>query len=96
MKMLFIVYSWAIDDEVIAALTKSGLKAYTKWTKVLGCGSETEPKTGSKLWPSETDVLTIVVDNEDVAKIKEVVLTLKKEHPRAGLRCYIVPVEEMI
>lgn len=96
MKMFIIVYSWAIDDDVIAAITKSGLKAYTKWTKVLGCGTETEPKMGSQFWPGENDVLTVVVNNEDAAKVKEVVLNLRKEHPRAGVRCFIVPVEEMI
>lgn len=96
MKMFIIVYSWAFDNIVIDMITKSGLKAYTKWTKVLGCGTETEPKMGSQFWPAENDVLTIVVNNEDAAKVKEIVLTLRKENPRAGVRCFIVPVEEMI
>jgi nitrogen regulatory protein PII len=96
MKMFIIVYSWAFDNIVIDMITKSGLRAYTKWTKVLGCGTETEPKMGSQFWPAENDVLTIVVNNEDAAKVKEIVLTLRKENPRAGVRCFIVPVEEMI
>ena len=96
MKMFIIVYSWAIDDEVITAITNSGLKAYTKWTKVLGCGTETDPKMGSQLWPGENDVLTVVINNEDADKVKEVVLNLRNAHPRSGVRCFIVPVEEMI
>ena len=96
MKMFIIVYSSFIDDKVIAAFTKSGLKSYTKWTKVLGCGVETGPKMGSRSWPDENDVITVVINNEDVAKAKDVVVTLRKEHPRAGVRCFIVPVEEMI
>jgi nitrogen regulatory protein PII len=96
MKMFIIVYSWGIDDEVIAALTKRGLKAYTKWTKVLGCGTETEPKMGTQVWPGENDVITMVINDEDAAKVKEVVLNLRKEHPRSGVRCFIMPVEEMI
>jgi nitrogen regulatory protein PII len=96
MKMFFIVYSWGIDEEVIDALAKSGVNAYTKWTKVMGCGSETEPKLGSQIWPGENDVLTVVVNNEDAFKVKAVTLNLRKQHPRAGIRCFILPVEEMI
>jgi nitrogen regulatory protein PII len=96
MKMFIIVYSWAIDDDVIAAVRKSGIKAYTKWTRVLGCGTETEPKMGSQIWPGENDVVTMVIKDEDAFKVKDVVLNLRKEHPRGGVRCFIVPVDEMI
>lgn len=94
MKMFFIVYSWAIDENVLAALAASGVNAYTKWTKVQGCGCESEPKLGAG--SGENDVLTVVINNEDADKVKAVVLNLRKEHPRAGVRCFIVPVEEMI
>ncbi len=47
MKMFVIVYSRWLDKNVIEAVTKSGVKAYTKWSNVSGCGTETEPKMGS-------------------------------------------------
>jgi nitrogen regulatory protein PII len=96
MKMFIVVYSWAIDDDVITAITKSGIKAYTKWTKVLGCGTETDPKMGSQTWPGENDVVTVVVNNEDAERVKKIVLKLREDHPRAGVRCFVIPVEEMI
>lgn len=96
MKMFVIVYSWAIDDFVIAELAAGGVTAYTKWTKVMGCGCESEPKLLSRFAPGENDVLTAVVSNEDADGVREIVLNLRKKHPKAGIRCFVVPVEEMI
>jgi hypothetical protein len=42
MKMFVLVYSSAIDDDVISAISKGGIKAYTKWTDVHGTGPETD------------------------------------------------------
>jgi nitrogen regulatory protein PII len=96
MKMFMIVYEWSIDVYVIAAINEIGITGYTKWTKVLGTGPETGPKMGSHTCPCDNDMLAVVVDDKDAAKVKEMVLHLRKEHPRGGLRCFIVPVEEMI
>ncbi len=94
MKMFVLVYSSNIDDDVIAAISKGGIKAYTKWTDVHGMG----PETGPKLRYSQGDnhVLTIVVNDADASKVRDVVLNLRKEYPLGGVRCFIVPVEEMI
>ena len=93
-KMFVIVYSSIIDDDVMAALSKKGIKAYTKWTAVHGTGPETGPKlTYSQ---GDNDVLTVVVGEEDSSKVRTMTLELRKEHPRGGVRCFIVPVEEMI
>jgi len=94
MKMFVLVYSSNIDDDVIAAISRGGIKAYTKWTDVHGTG----PETGPKLRYSQGDnhVLTIVVSSEDAGKVRDVMLKLRKEHPLGGVRCFIVPVEEMI
>jgi len=94
MKMFVIVYSWSCDDYVMEAITGGGIKAYTKWGRVLGKGTETGPKlTYSQ---GGNDVLSIVVDDTDAKKLKEIVVDLRKEYPLAGIRCFILPVEEMI
>ncbi len=94
MKMFVLVYSSNIDDDVIAAISRGGIKAYTKWTDVHGTG----PETGPKLRYSQGDnhVLTIVVSTEDAGKVRDVMLKLRKDYPLGGVRCFIVPVEEMI
>jgi nitrogen regulatory protein PII len=96
MKMFLIMYEYAIDDDVIAVIKKTGITGYTKWSKVQGAGPETGPKLNSRFWPGENDVLVVVVDDKDVVKVKEMVLNLRREYPRSGVRCFIVPVEEMI
>ena len=40
--------------------------------------------------------MTVVLEDEDAAKMKGIVLTLRKEYPLDGVRCFVVPVEEMI
>ncbi len=94
MKMCTIVYASAMDDYVMTAVSKSGIEAYTKWTEVHGTGPETGPKlTYSQ---GDNDVLTIVVNDKDASRVRNMTLQLRKEHPRGGIRCFIVPVEEMI
>ncbi len=94
MKMFIIVYSSIIDDYVMAAISRGGIKAFTKWTAVHGMGPETGPKlTYSQ---GDNDVLTVVVSDENAEKTREITRKLRQEHPRGGVRCFIVPVEEMI
>jgi len=94
MKMFVLVYSSAIDDDVIAALTRGGVKAYTKWTDVHGTGPETGPKL--RFSQGDNHVLTIVVNTEEADKVRGVVQKLRKDFPMGGVRCFVVPVEEMI
>lgn len=96
MKMFVIVYSSAIDDAVLGALKKSGVDTYTKITNILGSGKETGPKLNTRFWVGDNDVLTVVVEDEDSPTIRDVVLGLRKEYPRSGVRCFVIPVEEMI
>ena len=96
MKMFIIMYEYALDADVNAAIKKAGITGYTKWSKVHGAGPETGLKLDSRYWPGENDVLLVVVDDKDVPKVKEMVLHLRKEFPKSGVRGFIVPVEEMI
>ncbi len=47
-------------------------------------------------WFGQNDILTVVINTEEAAMVKEAVMNLRKDHPRAGVRCFVVPVEEMI
>lgn len=94
LKMFVIVYASVIDDYVMTAISGGGIRGFTKWTAVHGTGPETGPKlTYSQ---GDNDVLTVVVNDEDARKVRELTLKLRKEHPRGGVRCFIIPVEEMI
>lgn len=95
--MVFVVYSQAADYDVIASFKQAGITAYTKFEKACGEGKETEPKLHTHTWPGENNVLFIVMDNdEDVTAVLDIVRQLKKGHPRAGMKAFVLPVEEIV
>lgn len=96
MKMVFVVYSQAADYDVISAIKKTGIKGYTKMEKACGEGVETEPKLHTHTWPGENCVLFLALDEHELPEITEIVRALKREHPRAGLKAFVLPMEEII
>jgi hypothetical protein len=96
MKMVFIVYSQAADYDVIAAIKKAGVKGYTKMENACGEGVETEPKLHTHIWPGENCVLFLALEEDELPPIVELVRELKMEHPRAGVKAFIMPMEEII
>lgn len=96
MKMFVIVYNEVSDDNVIDALKKAGIKSYTKIKEARGEGSETEPKLGTHVWPGKNNILLIAARDEETSLIIDMVRKLKKEHPKSGIRSFLLPMEEII
>lgn len=94
MKMFLIIYGEAADEFVIAALKEAGIRGYTKTVEARGEGTETEPKLGTHCWPGKNNVLFMALADEDIPRITERVRALKREHPRAGIRSFVLPMEE--
>jgi nitrogen regulatory protein PII len=96
MKMFLVVYAQAADEDIVAQFKRAGIRFYTKMEEVQGEGSETEPKLGTHTWPGENNLLLIGVDEEEVKRISDLIRQLKKEHPRAGVKGFVLPIEESI
>jgi hypothetical protein len=96
MKMMIIVYSQAADYDVIGAIKKAGIKGYTKMENACGEGVETEPKLHTHTWPGENCVLFLALEEDKLPTIVEIIRVLKLEHPRAGVKAFIMPMEEII
>ncbi len=94
MKMYLIVYGEEADEGVIGALKALGIHGYTKMVEARGEGTETEPKLGTHFWPGKNNVLLMAVSDGEVARINERLRQLKEEHPRAGIRSFLLPTEE--
>jgi hypothetical protein len=94
MKMCFVVYCDAADEFVIDAFKKAGIREYTKLEEAHGEGTETVPKLGTHVWPGKNNVLMVALEKENVGRLRAVIGELKKEHPRAGVRGFIMPLEE--
>jgi hypothetical protein len=97
MKMVFVVYSRAADYDVIAAFKQAGIKGYTKLEKAIGEGTETEPKLHTHTWPGENNVIFIALQNDsDLPEVMGLVRKLKEDHPRTGMKAFVLPMEEII
>ncbi len=96
MKMVFVVYSYAADYDVVNAYKEAGIKGYTKLEKASGEGIETEPKLHSHIWPGENCVLFLALEDAEVDTVVTLIRKLKQEHPRAGVKGFIMPMEEII
>jgi len=96
MRMSFLIYCEVADNAVISAIKKAGIKGYTKLEEAQGEGTETEPKLGTHCWPGKNNLLLMALDDGQVQGVRDLVRKLKRDHPRAGLRGFLLPLEECI
>jgi hypothetical protein len=96
MKMLLVVYGDAVDEDVMNSFKRCHVKGYTEWRAVFGEGSETEPKLGTHYWPGHNNVVMAVLEDDKVPEVAEAIKVLKREHPKAGIRTFVLHVEETI
>ncbi len=96
MKMLFLIYSREIDEAIVAAFKRAGIRGYTQMKDISGEGGETEPKLGSHVWPGKNNALFIAVEDEDVKTGMDLIRQVKKEHPREGLKVFVFPLEQCL
>ena len=94
MKLCLIIYSEAADEYVIAELKKAGIRTYTKTVEAQGVGTETEPKLGTHFWPGRNNVLFTAVADEEAPKIRERLRGIKLDNPHAGVRGFLLPMED--
>ena len=98
MKMIFIVYNAVIDEEVMEALKEIGVENYTKWDRVLGKGPISGSHFDSDIWPGVNSMLAIAVEDEKKNEIMDRIRELKSKESlrKAGIRAFVLPLEEMI
>ncbi len=96
MKMLIAIYSQEADEYIVAAFKESGMHGYTKMEEVYGEGQETEPKLGTHIWPGKNNLLFLAIEDARVAQVKELLRQLKTKHSRAGIKAFLLPLEEAI
>ena len=96
MKMVVVVYSAAADYDIMNRLKEHGISGYTKLQKACGEGTETEPKLHTHTWPGDNNLLLIASNDEEANAILKVLGDLKKIHPRAGIRGFVMPLLEVV
>lgn len=95
MKMIFIAYNEALDEEVLTLLREQGVQGYTKWVKAYGKGVVSEPHLGTNVWPKANNVLAAVVDDEMTPRILDGIRALRASVAREGVKAFVLPCEEV-
>lgn len=96
MKSIFIVFSPAIEDQVMCQVEGAGVTKYTKFPYLHGVGGHSEPHLDSQVWPGGNMGLFIVTDEKTKDKIMLEVIKLKKEYAEEGIKAFVQNVEEAI
>lgn len=94
MKLILITYNMAIDEEVLEVLGHCGLENYTKWQRVLGKGSLSDPHLGTSVWPGENNVLAVVCEDNKAKDLLSCIKELRKRLGKEGVKAFVLPVEE--
>ncbi len=94
MLLLFIVYSNAVDDEMVEII-KASSSGYTKFNSVQGEGSK-EPHLGTHIWPDINNCIMAAIDNTNKDEIVKGINELKKKFPSVGISIFVTQLKEMI
>lgn len=90
-----IIANQSVEDDIIENLEKKLPELeYTILTGVHGKG-KTSHKLGSNIWPEENFVLYTYTEDQNGAKIREVVEAVRARFPREGISIFAVPAVEI-
>ena len=95
MKMIFIMYNIAINDEVMEILKNEGIKGYTQWERVAGRGKTSGSHLGTHVWPAENSVLAIAVEDDKKDKLIKRIKEARKKLGKEGIKAFVLPLEEV-
>jgi PII-like signaling protein len=89
MKALFIACDQALYEEVQQNMRELGVRGYTSWEEVMGCGSETgEPHLGDAVWPILNSAIISITDDERCEKLLDALREIDEANPLLGVRAF--------
>lgn len=89
MKGIFIACDQALYDEVQQKMAELGVRGYTSWEEVQGCGTETgEPHLGNYVWPILNSAILSITDDEHCWKLLDELRKLDAANPQLGVRAF--------
>lgn len=89
MKAIFIACDQALYEEVVQTMKNLGVRGYTSWEEVQGCGSETgDPHLGDAVWPVLNSALISFTDDERCEKLLDALRQLDAANPLLGVRAF--------
>jgi len=95
MKMIFVMYNIAINEEVMEILKGVGIEEYTRWERATGCGKTSGPHLGDHIWPAVNSVLAVAAEEDKKDKLIERIKQLRQKLGKTGIKAFVLPVEEI-
>lgn len=93
MLMLFIVYSNAIDEEMVD-LVKKYSDGYTKFRDVQGEGHG-EPHLGTHVWPSINNCMMVVIENKNEKALITELDVLENKFSGIGIKVFTTTMKKI-
>jgi hypothetical protein len=95
MEMVMLVYNEAVDDEIMEMLGSCGLKNYTKIKGAFGKGGTSGTHLGDDVWPGRNNILYVVCQETEAAKVFSCVKELRKSLGKEGAKAFSWKIEEV-
>lgn len=89
MKALFIACDQALYEEIQEKMKNLGVRGYTSWEEVQGCGTETgEPHLGDYVWPILNSSILTITDDKRCTLLMNALRELDEANPKLGVRAF--------
>ena len=93
MKMIFIIYTNAVDEEMVEVVKKYA-GGYTKFNGVQGEGNG-EPHLGSHVWPGMNNCIMTVIDPKHEKTLVKEINALEEMFSGISIRMFVMPVQSI-
>lgn len=90
--LTYLIYDATLETDVMEFLSDFGIRHYTQWTAVLGCGKHSEPRWDSHTWPGTNHVLAVLADRTVEDHLYTLVAHVRQKTPGVGIKAITVPV----
>lgn len=94
MYLFFIVYDEVLEGEVSSVVDKVRIDRYIKWNRVKG--EWKEKHMGTHVWPGEYNTICVLIEDEQLSKLKQKVKELQQEFPADEIWGWVASVREII
>lgn len=97
-KCVTIYFNIAVADEIVDAIAKAGVTAYSMWPRMVGNGPATGPRLDSHVWPGANAGIQAVVEAETAGRVMDVLQLLRDGDigRDSGLFAFVTPVERVV
>ena len=95
MKAVMLLFDSELIEETLLMVRVSNLKNYTHFTGLHG-SSKAGKKEGSAAWPGTNEIIMILVNEDELIKLKKVIGDFKNKHPGRPLLFFNWPLSEVV